>query len=318
MEKIRKDFKKINRRFEQHMPFVVIGILIVFVVFMLTTSGKSSTTSVVPEASQVVDNLHNAVVTSLETVPNSVSSDAVSEVMSMIILSMIVILILVGGLKYLFKFDLYAEVKHFFTSPTLSIDIESKHQRGKKERQRKRNMNYYNRGHHNRNKSQASSVETPLFGSPEVFHISDNKYNYNEANAICKAFNSKLATYEQIEDAYNNGAEWCSYGWSDKGLALFPIQKTTYNKLQKIKGHENDCGRPGVNGGFIPNKNAKFGVNCYGVKPVISDIERRMMNDYDVFPKSDEEKRIEKKTEDYKQDLTKVIINPFNRKEWSA
>ena len=33
------------------------------------------------------------------------------------------------------------------------------------------------------------------------------------------------------------------------------------------KGHENDCGRPGINGGYIDNHNVKFGINCYGHKP---------------------------------------------------
>jgi hypothetical protein len=31
-------------------------------------------------------------------------------------------------------------------------------------------------------------------------------------------------------------------------MALFPTQKETWDKLQKIKGHEHDCGRPGING----------------------------------------------------------------------
>ena len=30
---------------------------------------------------------------------------------------------------------------------------------------------------------------------------------------------------------------------------------------------KNNCGRPGVNGGYIDNPYIKFGVNCYGKKP---------------------------------------------------
>ena len=59
----------------------------------------------------------------------------------------------------------------------------------------------------------------------EVFNIPENNYNYQEAKEICKAYNSKLATYDQIEDAYNDGADWCKYGWSAKQMALFPTQK---------------------------------------------------------------------------------------------
>ena len=47
-------------------------------------------------------------------------------------------------------------------------------------------------------------------------------------------------------------------------LALFPTQYGKWERLQKIKGHENDCGRPGINGGYIDNPNVKFGINCYG------------------------------------------------------
>ena len=46
-------------------------------------------------------------------------------------------------------------------------------------------------------------------------------------------------------------------------------------KTSKNKGHEHDCGRPGINGGFIDNPNVRFGVNCFGTKPAISAEEQR-------------------------------------------
>ena len=57
-------------------------------------------------------------------------------------------------------------------------------------------------------------------------------------------------------------------------MAFYPTQKSTWNKLQKIKGHEHDCGRPGINGGYIDNPNVRFGVNCFGSKPAISAEEQ--------------------------------------------
>ena len=57
-------------------------------------------------------------------------------------------------------------------------------------------------------------------------------------------------------------------------LALFPNTKNVYDDLQKNKGHENDCGRPGVNGGFIDNKLVRFGVNCFGTKPVLNENDK--------------------------------------------
>ena len=154
--------------------------------------------------------------------------------------------------KYLFGVDVIGELKNIFSSePELDINLKTEDKdNGKKK----------------------SKVNYPVAATPEVFHISDNKYTYDDARAVCKAFDSRLATYEEVENAYNNGGEWCSYGWSNKGLALFPTQKETYNKLQERRGHENDCGRP--NGGFKGNKNTKFGVNCFGIKPNITKLEK--------------------------------------------
>ena len=69
------------------------------------------------------------------------------------------------------------------------------------------------------------------------------------------------------------GISFLSSGWSDGQMALFPTQQKTFDNLQKIEGHENDCGRPGVNGGFMANPNIRFGVNCYGNKPKIKEEE---------------------------------------------
>ena len=91
----------------------------------------------------------------------------------------------------------------------------------------------------------------------QVFNVPGNTYTYEDGKAICKAYGGDLATYEQIEDAYNGGGEWCNYGWSDKQMALMPTQEKTYHKLQKIPGHENDCGRPGINGGYVKKTNRK-------------------------------------------------------------
>ena len=94
-----------------------------------------------------------------------------------------------------------------------------------------------------------------------------NKYTYKQAQEVCQALDASLASYDQIEQAYNEGAEWCNYGWSEGQMAYFPTQKATYNKLMENPYTKNACGRPGINGGFMGNPNLRFGVNCYGVKP---------------------------------------------------
>ena len=115
----------------------------------------------------------------------------------------------------------------------------------------------------------SSCVEDCSFddGSKEVFNIRDNIFTFEEAKAVCKAHNSELATLEQVIEAYKRGANWCSYGWSDGQLALYPTQSDFWNKLQNDPYKKNECGKPGVNGGYFENPNYKFGANCYGVKP---------------------------------------------------
>ena len=154
--------------------------------------------------------------------------------------------------------------------------------------------------------------------SDEVFHIPNNIYNYEEAKALCKAYDSELATYDQIENAYEKGANWCSYGWSEKQLALFPTQKSTYDKLQEIEGHENDCGRPGINGGFIDNKLVRFGVNCFGPKPLLNENDKIYMDNLKYQPITKETVYVDKKTNKYKQQLDQIVVAPFNNDTWST
>jgi len=151
----------------------------------------------------------------------------------------------------------------------------------------------------------------------EVFNISNNKYTYNDAKSICSAYNSRLATYKEVEDSYNAGGEWCNYGWSENQLALFPTQEASYEKLQKIKGHEHDCGRPGINGGYIGNSDIKFGVNCYGVKPKPSKKEEDLMKVQQNYPKSPNDIELEKKVNYWKKNIDKVTLNAFNHQKWS-
>ena len=150
----------------------------------------------------------------------------------------------------------------------------------------------------------------------EVFNVSNNLYTYNDAKEICSSFGAKLADYDAIEKAYNNGAEWCNYGWSEGQMALFPTQKDTWSVLQKNKQHANDCGRPGVNGGYMVNPYVKFGVNCFGKKPAASKNDMLRMNakkmSLNPEPTSpDATTTATKKWDD-------VTVNAFNQNKWSA
>jgi hypothetical protein len=161
-------------------------------------------------------------------------------------------------------------------------------------------------------------------GSPiqkdEVFNISNNLYTYDDAQAICSSYGAKTATYDQIEEAYKNGAEWCNYGWSDGQMAFFPTQKSTWEKLQKTDKHKNDCGRPGINGGYFANPYIRFGVNCYGKKPQPknSDLERMKAQNNISYPKTEKDNLLDRKAQFWKDNADKMLVlNSFNKNVWS-
>ena len=150
-----------------------------------------------------------------------------------------------------------------------------------------------------------------LVGS-EVFHIRQNQFTYDEAPAVCAAYGAELATLEQIIEAYNHGAEWCGYGWSAGGMALFPTQKSTWEQLQREvdTGKRTRCGRPGVNGGYM-DPMLKFGVNCFGFKPKgdFTPPEPLPGTDRDAF---------DSMVNRFKEMLNTMKLSPFSRREWSG
>ena len=150
----------------------------------------------------------------------------------------------------------------------------------------------------------------------EVFNVSNNVYTYSDAQEVCNIYGAKLATYDQIEQSYQKGGEWCNYGWSEGQMAFFPTQKSTWTKLQATDNHKNDCGRPGVNGGFIANPYIKFGVNCYGQKPkpTADDLAKMNTRQNTVYPQTAADIEMEKKLNQWKNT---VSVNSYNNKKWS-
>ena len=160
------------------------------------------------------------------------------------------------------------------------------------------------------------SIDKPVIDNKEVFNIAGNQFDYKSAKATCKAFNAELATYEQVEDAYNNGAEWCNYGWSEGQMALFPTQKKTFNRLQGLEGHEYDCGRQGVNGGYFEDASIKFGVNCYGKKPNMNAPSEKLMNNMTFYPENKQDYEMQEQVDVIKANIDDILINPFNSTNW--
>lgn len=160
--------------------------------------------------------------------------------------------------------------------------------------------------------SATSSLTNVNLVGNEVFHISDNMFTYADAPAVCAAYDARIATLEEIIDAYNHGAEWCGYGWSAGGMALYPTQKGTWDALQQEvdSSRRTACGRPGVNGGYF-DPTSKFGVNCYGYKP------QGNVKLPTPLPGSDPAS-FAAAVDKWKGSLKAFSLDPYSRDTWSA
>ena len=206
--------------------------------------------------------------------------------------ALFIFLILVNGLQYFFSLDIKTTIKNIF-APVPEIDIEV------------------------RDKEGSAEPVPEIMIEKQVFNVPGNKYTYEDAEALCAAYGASLATYDQIDSAYNQGAEWCNYGWSDGQMIFYPTQKDTYNNLQTIEGHEHDCGRPGINGGYIKNRKARFGANCYGYKPEITPDEADALGNDPAYPMTEDEIRFNRKVRKFRNKLSTVQISPFKSDQWS-
>jgi hypothetical protein len=162
------------------------------------------------------------------------------------------------------------------------------------------------------------AVEKVLPGKKEVFNVAQDKYTYTDAEPLCKAFGAELATYDQVKDAWQKGADWCNYGWIKGQAAVFPTQESTYNNLQA--GPEDQrmaCGVPGVNGGYFDNPELKFGVNCYGAKPSENEADARaiMAQNGDLTPAA---LAFDRKVQGYKTEMGQIPVNPFKPGTWTS
>lgn len=198
-----------------------------------------------------------------------------------------VLLILLNGMSYIFDIDITATLTDLLTpTPDVVVELEGGGTAAAKKRS-------------------------------QVFHIPDNLYTYENAKAVCKAYGARLANIDELQKAYNKGADWCSYGWSENQLALFPTQKEKWDNLQEIEGHENDCGRPGINGGYIDNPNVRFGVNCYGEKPDITPDEAQKMAETPLYPETQEEREFDKRVDFWSKRIDDIMVAPFNSDNWN-
>ena len=230
---------------------------------------------------------------STETSVTNIGTDADKgqKIIGIIIIAVLIVLIIVNAFQYFFNVNITAYIEDIFSNkPKIDIVVDQ--------------SNY-----------QPAPVPTIKF-KKQVFNIPGNYYNYENAKALCTSYGANLATYKQIEDSYKNGGEWCNYGWSEGQNALFPTQQKTFDNLQKIKGHEHDCGRPGINGGYIANPEIKFGVNCYGNKPRINEQEEELMKTVSPYPQTKEDIAFQKRVDYWKGKVDEILVSPFNYNSW--
>lgn len=87
----------------------------------------------------------------------------------------------------------------------------------------------------------------------QVYHIYNNVYTYKEAGEECAKRASQLADPNQLQNAYSQGADWCSWGWANDGNAYLPNKKKDCNsEIGLLNGKNIDP--------FL-----RMGTNCYGV-----------------------------------------------------
>ena len=219
--------------------------------------------------------------------------------MEVLLWGIFVLLLLLNGMSYVFNMDVTTSIKNIFSgTPEIDIVVDPEDLAGG-------------------DTDQLTTVPEIKY-EKQVFHVPNNKYDYENAKAICKAYGGRLATIKEVQEAHSKGADWCGFGWSDGQMALYPTQYDKWAYLQKIEGHEHDCGRPGVNGGFIDNPNVNYGVNCYGFKPKMTQEEAEAMRIAPLYPKTKREIAFDNRVDYWRDKLSDITVAPFNNDNWSV
>jgi len=162
-------------------------------------------------------------------------------------------------------------------------------------------------------------VERVLPPAKDVFTVSKNNYSFYDAAPLCKALGAELATYDQVKRAWQNGADWCNYGWVKGQMAVYPTQKSTYEELQQGPAEQRGaCGKPGLNGGYFDNPELKFGVTCVGKKPAQSAHDSTSLTSGATRPLTSSGLEFEKKVQQFKEDAETIGLLPFNKEKWTS
>jgi hypothetical protein len=193
------------------------------------------------------------------------------------------------GTQYFFGINLTATLQNLFTQPEIDISI----------------VQPDNTKPTTTTDSTTNNV-TNLDTKNQTFHV-QGQFDYMNAKAVCKAYGGKLANIKQVTDAYEKGAEWCNYGWSDDHMVLFPTQYKTWQSYQEL-GRKELCGRPGVNGGYNNHLLQQLGANCFGKKPKLNGPMPTQPIPHEI---------VDKRVEYWQNKLPSLTVSPFNYTAWS-
>lgn len=162
-----------------------------------------------------------------------------------------------------------------------------------------------------------TSLPEEVVNTPEVYLVQDGIYSYEEAEPLCRAYGSRIATMGDLYDAWRKGADWCTYGWVKGNKAVYPTQKSSWVKLQESdnKHTRTKCGLPGLNGGLIKDKSRRFGVHCYGVKP--PTWQNYLANTMASNNLTAEEQEQRAMSTEFRRKLNHYTVAPFSKVRWS-
>lgn len=162
--------------------------------------------------------------------------------------------------------------------------------------------------------------------SKEVFLIY-NKVNYLQAKELCKLYSGRLATKEDLEEAFKEGANWCTWGWLEGEKIGYPVQEKFWSFIEKK--HKGHCG-PTAGLNIIENVEPTklYSVTCYGKKPPKSkndtDLElvlNEITADDSLQAEIERCKQSKKEAEQKKwidEEKKKIRIVTFNDSQWST
>lgn len=218
--------------------------------------------------------------------------------LEIIIFLFFVIMIVIMGTNYFFGIQLTTTLNNLFNQPEVNVAIVEPTEQSESTDSSGFTGNVDQEEHTD---SYPEVHEKKTFKS-QVYHV-QGRYDYPTAKAVCKAYHGKLATIQQMNDAYKKGAEWCDYGWSKDSTVLYPTQLSSWKKYQKTE-HKEQCGIPGVNGGYNLHPEQKLGINCFGPKP-----DGKMPDNPMPIQPVDE-------NDSYWQNKN-LSISPFNYTAWS-